>query len=269
MVIGSPVRGLRPSRPARSTTLNEPKPLIETSVIVGQAIVDGIEEGVDRLRRLGFRELASFATSRMRSCLRTLVLLSASTFPRCRFPNWLPSLDQRRAEQAGHLVTPTVRRPSLPSIRPSSPRKPANIRGNWGAAPIIDREESPQVVLSARARRRCRAASKRMTAPGHGRVERLDPVVQRDADLLGAPRLQLGADAFRLAADDQRRRSGPVARHRRVAWPRRWRPHGAADAAAARRRAPASSGMSGTRKCAPIPARTTFGFQGSTVSGER
>ena len=26
--------------------------------------------------------------------------------------------------------------------------------------------------------------------------------------------------------------------------------------------------MSGTRKCAPIPARITFGFQGSTVSGE-
>ena len=107
-----------------------------------------------------------------------------------------------------------------------------------------------------------------MTAPGHGRVERLDAVGQRDADLLGPPRLQLGADAFRLATDDQCRRSRPVdgvvgTRGRGAG------DHTARQALPQVVQGPASSGMSGTRKCAPIPARTTFGFQGSTVSGER
>ena len=93
-------------------------------------------------------------------------------------------------------------------------------------------------------------------------------MVQRDANLLGAPCLELGTDAFRLATDDQCRRSRPIAG---VVGSRG---RGTGDDTARQALPQLVEGAnvereSGTRKCAPIPARTTFGFQGSTVSGER
>src|SRR5829696_9684182 len=132
--------------------------------------------------------------------------------PQTPFPNWLPRPGPALAGRAGHLVTPTVRSPSLPSIHPSSPRKTANIRGKLAS---IAAHRSRAWVSDGFVRAGQSALPSSLEEddrPGHGCIERLYPVVQRDADFFGAPRLKLGSDPLRLATDDQSRRTRPVNR---------------------------------------------------------
>src|SRR3954453_12207909 len=100
----------------------------------------------------------------MRSCLRTHVLLSAlyspDAAPQLIAPLWTGG--GWAGWTSGHTNGPEAESTIQSSVKS---RKPANIRGKLGSGGDLRSEERPQTVLSARAKRRCRAASKRMTAP--------------------------------------------------------------------------------------------------------